>query len=130
VTDTPASKLDIGTAEIERGTLNKLSQHKSSQSNHPKRKMKLDHASLPSPVNYLASQGLLQGHWGEWAMIRCPVHKSGQEKHPSMSVNLEKGNFKCFACGAKGGDIVDLHRLVTGNDFLTTVQHLGGRLYV
>jgi|LNAP01.1.fsa_nt_gb hypothetical protein len=129
MTDTPASTLDMGTGDMERGNLNKLSHQKSSQSNHPNRKMKLDHASLPSPASYLASQGLLQGHRGGWAMIRCPVHKSGQEKHPSMSVSLDKGNFKCFACGAKGGDIVDLHRLISGSDFLTTVKHLGGRLY-
>ncbi len=30
----------------------------------------------------------------------CPFH---DDKNPSLSVNLEKGVFKCFGCGEKGG---------------------------
>ncbi|WP_287719919.1 CHC2 zinc finger domain-containing protein, partial [Nitrosomonas sp.] len=30
----------------------------------------------------------------------CPFH---EDKNPSLSVNLEKGVFKCFGCGEQGG---------------------------
>lgn len=95
-----------------------------------KNKARLDRSSLPHPLSYLINQGLLQSNHGEYAMIKCPVHKGGQERNPSMAVYMPQGNFKCFSCGAKGGDIVDLHRLITGNNFSSTVKELGGRLYV
>ena len=62
-------------------------------------------------------------------MIRCPAHKGGDEKKPSMIVSLEDGHFKCQACGAKGGDIIALHRLFTGHGFLVAVADLGGRFH-
>ncbi len=90
----------------------------------------LDRSSLPSPSAYLTQQGLLPGESrGKWALIRCPVHKSGAEAHPSLGVSLIDGHFRCHACGAKGGDIIALHRLVTGLSFLEAVRDLGGRLH-
>src|SRR5688572_10950877 len=75
---------------------------------------RLDKGSLPTPVAYLSQQGLLAGKVrGEWASIRCPSHKGGDEAHPSMRVSLADGHFKCHACGAKGGDVIALHRIVT-----------------
>jgi CHC2 zinc finger len=91
---------------------------------------KLDHASLPSPIAYLTQQGLLPGKSrGEWASIRCPAHKSGAEAHPSLRVSLIDGHFRCHACGAKGGDIIALHRLATGLGFREAVRDLGGQFY-
>jgi DNA primase len=66
---------------------------------------------------------------GEWAAIRCPVHKRGGEHHPSLRVSLIDGHFRCMTCGAKGGDIVALHRLATGVRFIDAVHDLGGRFY-
>ena len=37
---------------------------------------------------------------------KCPFHKEGQEKHPSFSVNQEKGLYHCFTCKA-GGNVID-----------------------
>lgn len=43
-----------------------------------------------------------------YVKIRCPYHKDGQEKHPSMSIlvedkgKLKAGYAKCFACGWTG----------------------------
>ncbi len=34
------------------------------------------------------------------AQCLCPFH---EDKNPSLSVNLEKGVFKCFGCGEQGG---------------------------
>lgn len=64
--------------------------------------------------------------YGEWVSISCPAHKGGAEKNPSLRVNLIDGHFRCMACGVKGGDIIALHRLVTGFGFLDAVCDVGG----
>jgi CHC2-type zinc finger protein len=90
----------------------------------------LDHSSLPAPAHYLAERGLLMRKpRGEWTQIRCPAHKRGDERNPSMSVSLVDGHFRCHACGASGGDVLALHRLVTGLGFRESVVDLGGRFY-
>lgn len=88
----------------------------------------LNHGSLPAPLQYLTERGLLERKpRGEWAAIICPTHKGGAEKNPSLVVSLIDGHFKCMACGASGGDVIALHRLVTGLGFLDAVRDLGGR---
>ncbi len=89
-----------------------------------------DRESLPAPLRYLTERGLLKRRpQAERAIICCPVHKGGAEKNPSLVVSLIDGHFKCMACGAKGGDILALHRLITGAGFLAAVRDLGGRFY-
>ena len=84
--------------------------------------------SLPTPCHYLTKRDLLKRQpRGEWAVITCPAHKGGAEKTPSLSVSLVDGHFRCFACGASGGDVVALHRLITGQKFVDAVRDLGGR---
>ncbi len=84
--------------------------------------------SLPTPHRYLAERELLKRNpRGEWALITCPSHKGGTEKNPSLSISLADGHFRCFACGASGGDILALHRLITGQSFADAVRTLGGR---
>lgn len=91
---------------------------------------RLDRQSLPTPLQYLSERGLLKRKpRGEWAAICCPSHKNGAEENPSLRVNLIDGHFRCMACGASGGDIVSLHRLLTGRGFLDAVRDLGGRLH-
>ena len=90
----------------------------------------LDRSSLPAPAQYLADQGMLARRpRGEWVQVRCPVHKGGDERNPSMRVSMVDGHFRCHACGAKGGDVVALHRLVTGLGFRPAVADLGGRFH-
>lgn len=90
----------------------------------------LDRASIPSPLQYLTGSNLLKGKTrGEWVSIRCPAHKGGAEDNPSLGVSLIDGHFKCMACGAKGGDLIALHRLITGMSFLDAVRDLGGRFH-
>jgi hypothetical protein len=94
------------------------------------RRGEIDRASLPSPVAYLTERGALTGKpRREWASIRCPAHKGGDERNPSMGVSLIDGHFACHACGAKGGDIIALHRLTTGLGFREAVRDLGGRFH-
>ena len=91
----------------------------------------LDRGSLPTPSQYLTERGLLKGKaQGEWAAITCPAHKGGAEQNPSLRVNQVDGHYRCHACGEKGGDIVALHRLITGMGFLEAVRDLGGRFHV
>jgi len=90
----------------------------------------LDRGSLPMPEAYLRGRGLLaQRGYGDWASIRCPVHKNGGETHPSLRVSLRDGHCRCHACGASGGDILALHRLATGLGFREAVRDLGGRFH-
>ena len=85
-----------------------------------------DKAKLPTPARYLHSRGLLPaGIRGTWAAIRCPSHKRGGESHPSLRVSLEDGHFRCMTCGIKGGDILALHRAITGLSFIEAATELG-----
>ena len=90
----------------------------------------LDRGSLPTPLQYLQESGLLKGKVrGEWTAIACPAHKGGAEKNPSLRVSQIDGHYRCMACGASGGDIVALHRLITGVGFKEAVHDLGGRFH-
>ena len=90
----------------------------------------LDRGSLPTPLQYLTEHGLLKrSPKSEWAAITCPAHKAGAEKNPSLRVSQIDGHFCCMACGVKGGDVVALHRLITGAGFLDAVRDLGGRFH-
>jgi len=90
----------------------------------------LDRDSLPTPLQYLTERGLMKGKVrGEWASIVCPAHKGGAEQNPSLRVSQIDGHFRCLACGVKGGDIIALHRLITGAGFREAVRDLGGRFH-
>ena len=94
------------------------------------RRQTLDRASLPAPLQYLTDRGLFKGkHRGQWVAIKCPAHKAGAEDHPSLVVSVADGHFKCMACGAKGGDVIALHRLITGLGFRDSVRDLGGSFH-
>ena len=52
-------------------------------------------------------------------MVSCPLH--GHDKNPSMGINLEKGVYNCFACGASGS-IESLFYKVTGSSLKKTLN--------
>ncbi|MSQ54909.1 MAG: hypothetical protein EXR31_06030 [Betaproteobacteria bacterium] len=90
----------------------------------------LDRASLPTPLQFLTERNLIsQKPRGKWTSICCPAHKGGAERNPSLRVNLADGHFRCMACGASGGDVLELHRLITGCGFVDAVRDLGGRFH-
>jgi hypothetical protein len=96
----------------------------------PRRRGELDRDSLPAPEAYLRERGLLtQRSVRDWASIRCPSHKGGDEDHPSLRISLRDGHFRCHACGASGGDVLGLHRLVAGLGFREAVRDLGARFH-
>lgn len=85
-----------------------------------------DRDRLPTTARYLHSRGLLPPETrGKWTAIRCPIHKGGRETNPSLRVSLEDGHFRCMACGVKGGDVLALHRLITGAGFVQAARELG-----
>ncbi len=53
----------------------------------------------------------------------CPFH---DDHHPSLSINLDNGLFKCFACGAKG-DIFTFYQKLKNVDFKTALIEIDRR---
>ena len=85
----------------------------------------IERAKRTDPAAFLQARGLLSKRApGKWASIKCPVHKAGNEAHQSMRVNLQDGHYRCMVCGARGGDLIALHRLLTGARFTEAVQEL------
>ena len=64
-----------------------------------------------------------------WAQTKCCFH-DGQSK-ASLSVNLQEGQFCCFSCGVKGGDVVAFVRLRYKLSFVDAAKELEiGRAHV
>jgi putative DNA primase/helicase len=61
--------------------------------------------NLPQPEAYYIGQGLTLKGAGIERKAICPFH---DDHNPSMRVNLETGQYICYACGA-GGDLVKFH---------------------
>ena len=53
----------------------------------------------------------------------CPLHK---EKSPSFGVEPDQGLYYCFGCG-QGGDAIDLHMRLSGDDFPAAIETLADR---
>jgi DNA primase len=66
---------------------------------------KLDHSKLPRPSEYYSLHFKLPKLHGQ-IMVNCCFH---DDRTPSLSINLDKGWFKCFGCGSKGGDVLAFH---------------------
>jgi hypothetical protein len=77
---------------------------------------------LPDPSTYYAQCLNILVRRGDWASGCCPFH---QDQRPSLSVNLKHGGFKCHACGASGGDVLDFYRRLTGMGFIEPAKALG-----
>lgn len=58
-----------------------------------------------------------------WAQTKCCFH-DGQSK-TSLSLNLNEGHFRCFSCGAHGGDLIAFVRLRYKLDFRGACRELG-----
>ena len=79
---------------------------------------------LPDPLTYYATElDALRGY-GQSATARCPFH---DDQHPSLSVNLDTGAFRCRvpACGANGRDVLAFHMARYGLPFVAAAKALG-----
>jgi len=82
----------------------------------------LDLTRLPTPTNYFAGLGYQFKGNKVWRNTNCPFHV---DTRPSLSVHMDKGAFRCFSCGAKGGDLLDFHRLLHKMSFVDACKDLG-----
>lgn len=84
-----------------------------------RRQYSRDH--LPPALGYYMHElGALQGS-GPWRKALCCFH---DDHHPSLSVNVETGAFRCFACDARG-DQVAFHMRKYELDFKSACKALG-----
>ena len=84
-----------------------------------------DRAALPPARSvYQREFGRALGHERRgWAQTKCCFH-DGKSK-TSLSVNLQEGQFCCFKCGVKGGDVVAFVRLRYKLSFVEAAKELG-----
>lgn len=78
---------------------------------------------LPDPLHYFTErEGLrLFGH-KEWRSALCCFHS---DSRPSLRLNVGTGAYRCMACGARGGDVLDFHRARHELGFVEAARDLG-----
>jgi CHC2 zinc finger len=87
------------------------------------RKRGFDRNRLPAvPDYYQPVFGSLRFNASGWAQVRCVFH---QDRHASLSIHHEYGAFRCFACGAHGGDVLAFEMVHSGADFKSAARALG-----
>lgn len=77
---------------------------------------------LPSALEYFQRYQMKLTGIGKWRSTICPFHA---DTKPSLSICIENGAFKCWSCGAKGGDIVAFHQKRFGLSFKDACIDLG-----
>jgi len=85
-------------------------------------KQVFDLKKLPTPAEYFAGLDYQFKGNGIWRTTNCPFH---EDTKPSLAVHMDKGSFKCFSCGAKGGDVLAFHRLLHKMSFVDACKDLG-----
>lgn len=97
---------------------------KNQQSDYTRKKYKreFDRSRLPTPSSYYSKQFKNLKIKLGWVSVKCCFH---DDDNPSLSINLVKGCFRCFGCGAKGHDVLAFHRLRYGLNFYDAMTHLG-----
>lgn len=83
---------------------------------------KFNKSKLPTPESFWSSHGVAIKVTKGWISVKCVFH---DDEYASLSINVETGGFYCQACGSKGGDVLDAHRLLSGCDFVTAAKELG-----
>ena len=84
--------------------------------------LQFDRERLPRAVEYFQRAGLRLIGRGPWRSALCCFH---DEQRPSLRINVETGAYRCMACGARGGDLVDFHRARHGLSFRAALVDLG-----
>jgi hypothetical protein len=87
------------------------------------RKRGFDRNRLPMIADYYQPIfGDLRFNASGWTQVRCVFHEDG---NASLSIHRERGAFRCFACGARGGDVLAFEMLRSGADFKSAARALG-----
>ena len=90
-----------------------------------------DRAAMPFPRSFYERElGELRRPSRGWASPKagCPFHAS--KSKTSFRLHLESGAFRCFGCGAKGGDVLSFARLRYHMDFRQAAGYVGALLEV
>jgi hypothetical protein len=93
-----------------------------SDTNYSPRLPRFDRTRLPEPLEYFASQSLKLIGSGAWRSAICPFHK---DTCPSLRVSVTSGGYRCFACGASGGDVLAFQMRRYGQGFVAAAKALG-----
>src|SRR5690348_2828361 len=64
---------------------------------------RINRSLLPTAATYYSKQFPGIKLKSQWVKVFCCFHS---DSNPSLSINLISGGFNCFACGAKGGDVI------------------------
>jgi DNA primase len=99
--------------------------HKNHSTSRKKYQGKLDKSKLLSPIATLDFLGVRYRRSGQRLECYCPFHKNGKERNPSLMVDAREGYFRCFTCGAKGGDVIALYQGATEACFHDAIKTLG-----
>jgi hypothetical protein len=84
---------------------------------------RFDRSRFPDPVAYFEGIfGRLRFNSAQWAQVSCVFHTPDRE--PSLSLH-RGGGFSCFACEARGGDVLEFEHLRTGRDRRAIAQSWG-----
>ena len=77
---------------------------------------------LPSPAQYYPGELARYRHVNRKATALCPFH---DDTRHSLSIDLDRGAFYCFACGERGRDVLDFHRKRYYLGFTDAAKQLG-----
>ena len=86
------------------------------------RRFALNHRLLPKPVDYYTGEGVKLLGRSVWRDALCPFHP---DTSPSLRVRIETGEFRCMACGARGGDVLAFHMQRHELRFVDAAKSLG-----
>ena len=78
-------------------------------------------------IEYYESQNIKLRGRGLWRTAICPFHS---DTKPSLRINIEKGAYRCMACGAHGGDVLAFHMHRHGLGFIHAAKELGAWIEV
>ena len=82
---------------------------------------------LPRSSTYYELQNIQLKGGGAWRDAICPFHS---DANPSLRINIEKGAYRCMACGARGGDVLAFHMHRHGLGFIQAAKELGAWIEV
>lgn len=85
-------------------------------------KGRFDRSLLPDSLAYYQREFSSLKIRGSWAQVLCCFHP---DRHPSLSINIRSGAYKCFACGAHGEDVLAFQITRYQQSFQEAAQSLG-----
>lgn len=78
--------------------------------------------ALPDVITYYENQNIKLKGGGQWRDALCPFHA---DTRPSLRINVERGAYRCMACGARGGDVLAFHMQLHAMPFIAACKALG-----